>query len=71
MLAMPAATPKEAVQKLRDAVDTVLAQPRMREAFEKLGAEVVRGTAEDFTRRLQHDLGRWARIRKENGIKID
>ena len=40
-LAIPAATPKEAVQKLRDAVDAVIAQPRTREAFEKLGAEVV------------------------------
>ena len=70
-LAIPAATPKEAVQKLRDAVDTVVAQPRTREAFEKLGAEVVRGTPEDFTRRLQHDLARWGRIRKETGIKFD
>src|SRR6185312_12797717 len=39
-LGIPAATPKEAVQKLRDAVDAVIAQPRTREAFEKLGAEV-------------------------------
>jgi tripartite-type tricarboxylate transporter receptor subunit TctC len=70
-LAIPAATPREAVQKLRDAVDAVIAQPRTREAFEKLGAEVVPNSAEDFTRRLQHDLARWARIRKETGIRID
>ena len=70
-LAIPAATPKEAVQKLRDAVDAVIAQPRTREAFEKLGAEVVPSTAEDFTRRLQQDYARWVRIRKETGIKID
>jgi tripartite-type tricarboxylate transporter receptor subunit TctC len=70
-LAIPAATPKEAVQKLRDAVDAVIAQPRTREAFEKLGAEVVPNSAEEYTRRLQQDLARWARIRKETGIKID
>jgi tripartite-type tricarboxylate transporter receptor subunit TctC len=70
-LAIPAATPKEAVQKLRDAVDAVIAQPRTREAFEKLGAEVVPNSAEEFTRRLQQDLARWARIRKETGIKIE
>ena len=70
-LAIPAATPREVVQKLRDALDIVVAQPRTREAFEKLGAEVVRGTPEDFTRRLQHDLARWVRIRKETGIKFD
>jgi tripartite-type tricarboxylate transporter receptor subunit TctC len=70
-LAIPHATPKEAVQKLRDAVDAVIAQPRTREAFEKLGAEVAPNSAEEFTRRLQEDLARWARIRKETGIKIN
>lgn len=70
-IAIPVATPRDAVQKLRDAVDTVIAQPRTREAFEKLGAEVVPNSAEDFTRRLQQDYARWVRIRKETGIKID
>ena len=70
-LGIPAATPREAVQKLRDAVDTVIAQPRTREAFEKLGAEVIRTTPEEFTRQLQNDYARWVRIRKETGIRID
>ena len=70
-LGIPAATPKEAVQKLRDAVDAVIARPRTREAFEKLGAEVVPNSAEEFTRRLQQDLARWTRIRKESGIRIN
>src|SRR5690606_13098633 len=46
-LGIPAATPKEAVTKLRDAVDAVIAQPRTREAFEKVGAEVVPNSAEE------------------------
>jgi tripartite-type tricarboxylate transporter receptor subunit TctC len=70
-LGIPAATPKEAVQKLRNAIDAVIAQPRTREAFEKLGAEVVPNSAEEFTRRLQQDYARWVRIRKQTGIKID
>jgi tripartite-type tricarboxylate transporter receptor subunit TctC len=70
-LGIPAATPKEAVQKLRNAIDAVIAQPRAREAFEKLGAEVVPNSAEEFTRRLQQDYARWVRIRKQTGIKID
>jgi len=70
-LAIPAATPREVVQKLRDAVDAVIAQPRTREAFEKVGAEVVTNSAEEFTRKLQEDYARWVRIRKETGIKID
>ena len=70
-LGMLVATPKEAVQKLRDAVDAVIAQPRTRDAFEKLGAEVVSSSPEEFTRTLQQDTARWVRIRKETGIKIE
>ena len=70
-LGIPAATPKEAVQKLRDAVDKVIAQPRTREAFEKLGAEAAPNSAEEFTRKLQQDYARWVRIRKETGIKFN
>ena len=70
-LGIPAATPKEAVQKVRDAVDAIVAQPRTREAFEKLGAEVAPGSAEEFTRRLQQDFERWSRIRKQTGIRIN
>jgi tripartite-type tricarboxylate transporter receptor subunit TctC len=70
-IAIPAATPKEAVQKLREAVDAAIAQPRIREAFEKLGGEVVPNSAEEFTRTLEQDTARWTRIRKETGIKFD
>ena len=59
------------VQKVREAVDAVVAQPRTRAAFEKLGAEVVPGNAEEFTRRMEQDYARWSRIRKETGIKIE
>ncbi len=70
-LGIPAATPREVVQKLRDAVDTVIAQPRTREAFDKLGAEVAPNSAEEFTRQLQEDYARWTRIRKETGLKFN
>lgn len=70
-LGIPAGAPKEVIQKVRAAIDAVIAQPRTREAFEKLGAEVVPNSAEEFTRRLQQDLARWTRIRKETGLKIN
>jgi len=70
-LAIPAAAPKEAVQKLRAAVEAVVSQPRTREAFEKLGAEVIPGNADAFTRRLQEDYARWVRLRKETGLTIN
>ena len=70
-IGIPAAAPKEVVQKVRDAVDAVIAQPRTREAFEKLGAEVVPNTAEEFTRKLKEDYARWVRIRKETGLTVN
>ena len=62
---------EEAVQKLRAALEAVIAQPKTREAFERFGAEVVPNTAEEFTRRLEEDYARWTRIRKETGLKFD
>ena len=70
-LGIPAATPKEAVQKLRAAIDAVIARPHTREAFEKLGAEVAPNSAAEFTRRLEQDYARWVRIRKETGIRMN
>jgi tripartite-type tricarboxylate transporter receptor subunit TctC len=70
-IAAPAATPKEIVAKVRDALLKVLDQPTTRLSFERLGAEVVKSTPEEFTRRLQADYTKWVRIRKETGIKVD
>jgi tripartite-type tricarboxylate transporter receptor subunit TctC len=70
-IAAPAATPREVVQKLREAVLKVLDEPRTRQSFEKLGAEVIRSSPEEFTRRLKDDLAKWTRVRKETGIKLD
>lgn len=70
-IGIPAATPADAVQKLRDAVAAVIARPATREIFEKVGAEVVPSSAEEFTRGLQQEHERWRRIRKETGIRFE
>ena len=70
-IGIPAATPRDAVQKLRDAVAAVIAQPHTREVFEKVGAEVAPTSAEEFTRSLQQEYARWTRIRKETGIRFE
>lgn len=69
-IGIPAETPREAVQKLRDAVDKVIAQPRVQEAFAKLGAEAAPNSAEAFTDKLREDYARWTRIREETGIRF-
>jgi tripartite-type tricarboxylate transporter receptor subunit TctC len=70
-IGIPAATPADAVQKLRDAVAAVIARPATREIFEKAGAEVVPSSAEEFTRSLRQEHERWTRVRKETGIRFE
>jgi tripartite-type tricarboxylate transporter receptor subunit TctC len=70
-LAIPAATPKEVVARLRDALDKVLAQPATRQSFERVGAEVRKIPPEEVARWLRRDLDKWVRIRKATGIKIE
>jgi tripartite-type tricarboxylate transporter receptor subunit TctC len=70
-LAAPAATSKDVMIRLREAVLKVLGDPRTKQSFEKLGAEVIAGTPDDFVRRLRADLAKWTRVRKETGIKVE
>jgi tripartite-type tricarboxylate transporter receptor subunit TctC len=71
VIALPAATPKDIVHKVRDALLVVLAQPRTRQTFEKAGGEVVKSTPEEYVRKMQEEQARWTRIRKETGIRLE
>jgi tripartite-type tricarboxylate transporter receptor subunit TctC len=71
VLALPAATPKEVVQRVREALLVVLDQPRTRQTFEKAGGEVIKSTPEDYVRRMQEEHARWLRIRQETGIRLE
>jgi hypothetical protein len=42
-----------------------------RQAFERMGAEVIKSTPEELMRRLTEDHARWARVRKQTGIRIE
>jgi hypothetical protein len=48
-----------------------LDQPLTRQAFERMGAEVIKSTPEELMRRLTEDHARWARVRKQTGIRIE
>jgi tripartite-type tricarboxylate transporter receptor subunit TctC len=71
VLALPAATPKEIVEKVRGALLVVLEHQRVRENFEKSGGEVAKGTPDDYVRRMREELAKWAGIRKETGIRVE
>jgi tripartite-type tricarboxylate transporter receptor subunit TctC len=71
VLALPAATPKDAVQRVREALLAVLDQPRVRQTFEKAGGEVIKSSPEEYVRRMQAEQARWVRIREQTGIRLD
>jgi len=68
---LPSATPKDIVQRVYAAVVKVLDQTATREAFERLGAEVIKSTPEEVTRRLRDDLVKWRKVQKQTGITLD
>ena len=63
--------PKEIVQKVYDALIKTLALPATRDAFERLGAEVISCTPEEFSRRLARDLAQWQRVQQKTSIQLE
>lgn len=68
---LPSATPKEIVNRVYTALLKVLDQPVTRDAFNRLGAEVIKSTPEELTRRLSSDLAKWKKVQQQTGIKLD
>ena len=70
-IVLPAAVPRDVVLKVYDALIKALALPATRDSFERLGAEVISSTPEEFTRRLARDLAQWARVREKTNIQLE
>ena len=67
----PAATPKEIVLKIQAALVRVLELPATREAFVRLGAEVMSSTPEAFADRLRRDLANWRKVQDRLKLQLD
>ena len=68
---LPSATPKDIVNRVYTALLKVLDQPATRDAFSRLGAEVIKSTPEELTKRLAIDLAKWKKVQQQTGIKLD
>ncbi len=68
---LPSAAPKDIVQRVYGALSKVLDMPATRDAFNRLGAEVIKSTPEELTTRLRNDLARWKKVQQQTGIKLD
>jgi len=70
-LLMPAATPKEIVDKLQSEVARVLRMPDVRERLQGLGIEIVGSSPDAFASFMQAETRKWGKIVKDSGAKVD
>ena len=67
----PRGLPPEIDAQLQAAAKKVLESPDVREKLAAQGVEIANGSPEQVSRLLEEDLGRWKKIVKESGAKVD
>ena len=65
----PAATPAVIVNRLHDAIATVLALPDLHGRLTELGLEVIGNSPEEFAAAIKAEIPRWAKVIKDANIK--
>jgi len=68
---VPSKTPKAVIDKLNRALNTVIAEPAIREKLLAQGSEGVGGTPEALGKTVAAELPKWAKLAKEANIKAD
>jgi tripartite-type tricarboxylate transporter receptor subunit TctC len=68
---VPARTPKAVIDRLNKALNSVLADPEVRERLLAQGAEAVGGTPEALAATVAAELPRWAKLVKDANIKAE
>lgn len=68
---LPAGAPKEVHTRVYAAVMKSLEMNSTREAFAKLGAEVIKSTPEELTRKLREDMAKWQKVKAATNIKLE
>ena len=67
----PAGTPVDIINRLNAEVVKILKLPSVREQLVAQGAEPVGDSPEEFSRFTQAEIGKWAKIIKISGAKVD
>jgi tripartite-type tricarboxylate transporter receptor subunit TctC len=67
----PAGTPKDVVARLHAAAVKALNSPAVRDRLQKLGAEPVGNSAEEFRRLLEKEQALWGKVVKDSGAKVE
>ena len=70
-LLAPAGTPREVVAHLNKEVVRVLGMPELKGRMEGDGAEPVGNSPEQFTRYIETEMVKWAKVVKQSGARAD
>jgi tripartite-type tricarboxylate transporter receptor subunit TctC len=70
-LVAPKGTPKDIVDKLNKEVVHILAEPDVREKFDKTGNFAVSSSPEDFDAFIHREAARWEKVLRDANIKYD
>ena len=65
------ATPKALVAKLNGELNRVLKLPDIQERMSALGLEPAGGTPEAFGDFVKDDIGRWAKVIRQSGVRVE
>jgi tripartite-type tricarboxylate transporter receptor subunit TctC len=68
-LVAPAQAPRPVIQKLHADVSKVLQSPELRMELEKMGADVINNTPEQFGEQIQSDTQKWGEIIRKANVK--
>lgn len=68
---VPARTPKPVIERLNRVLNTIVAEPAIREKLLAQGAEGVGGTADALGKIVAAELPKWAKLARDANIKAD
>jgi tripartite-type tricarboxylate transporter receptor subunit TctC len=70
-LVAPAGTPRPVIDKIRDEVVAIYADPAVVDRLDKSGISPVTTTPAEFDAFFRSEAARWAKVFKESGIRLD
>ena len=70
-LSAPAATPREVIQRLNQALNNSTRDAKVREALESRGATIVQHTPDDATAFVKNEIDKWGPVVKRAGVAPD
>jgi len=70
-IGMPRGVPKEAVDRINQEINRILADPKMRERLAELGGLPIPGTPEDFGKTIVAETEKWAKVVTTSGATAE